>query len=90
MIGRMLIRTALVLVLVLAAGAASVARAAAAGDAAVQYHADAARSGRYVLPGLTPAKVSAMRPAPVLRAPLTGPVYAAPLYLRSAGGSAML
>ncbi|MGH7188264.1 MAG: hypothetical protein ACREF0_03660, partial [Acetobacteraceae bacterium] len=41
-------------------------------------------------PGLTPAKVSAMRPAPVLRAPLTGPVYAAPLYLRSAGGSAML
>ncbi|MGH7084879.1 MAG: hypothetical protein ACREFN_07790, partial [Acetobacteraceae bacterium] len=88
MIGRMLIRTALLLVLV--AGGASVAHGARTAGAAVQYHADAVRSGRYVVPGLTPATVSAMRPAPVLRARVTGPVYAAPLYARTAGSSAML
>ncbi|MGH7104734.1 MAG: hypothetical protein ACREFJ_20340 [Acetobacteraceae bacterium] len=88
MIGRTLIRIALLLVLV--PGGVCVARAATAGDTVVQYHADAARSGRFVVPGLTPAKVSAMRPAPAMRARVTGPVYAAPLYVRAAGGSAML
>lgn len=88
MIGRMPIRIALALVLL--AGGGSVARAAAAGDAIVQYHADAGRSGRFVVSGLTVAQVGAMRPAPVMRARISGPVYAAPLYVRTAGGSAML
>ncbi|MGH7072194.1 MAG: hypothetical protein ACREFO_19580, partial [Acetobacteraceae bacterium] len=67
-----------------------VGRAADSGEGVVQYHADSARSGRYVVPGLTPAKVSAIEPAPELHAPISGPVYAAPLYVRSASAPAML
>ncbi|MDA8051200.1 MAG: hypothetical protein M0002_14570 [Rhodospirillales bacterium] len=66
------------------------AGAARAEEGVVQYHADAARSGRYKVPGLTAAKVRAMRPEAAFRAHVAGPVYAAPLYAEPPGGRAMV
>jgi len=60
------------------AGARGQAQAQAQGDV-TQYHGDAARSGVFVLPGLTPGRVAAMSPAPRWRAGVAGPVYAQPL-----------
>ena len=77
-------RVIAVLVLVLAG--AEAARA----QTIVQYHADAARSGRYAVPGLTQAMVSAMSAAPALQVGIVGPVYAAPLYVQAPGGRAGL
>ncbi|MGH7117686.1 MAG: PQQ-binding-like beta-propeller repeat protein [Acetobacteraceae bacterium] len=71
---QMAMRVAAVLLWIVAATGAAHAQTV------VQYHADAARTGRYVVPGLTAGKVSAMSPAPALRVGLAGPVYAAPLY----------
>jgi len=77
-----------------AAWAAAALLLAAAGtvraQAVVQYHADAARSGRFVVAGLTEAKVHAMSPEPVMQAPVAGPVYAAPLYVRAQEGRALV
>ncbi len=84
MMGRVPWRLCAVLALVLAGAGAGRAQAV------VQYHADAARSGRSVVPGLTAAKVSAMPPAPALSVGLVGPVYAAPLYVQASGRRAAL
>lgn len=88
MIKRMVLWVAALLVLV--AGGVRLPPAADAGDAVAQYHADGARSGRYIVSGLTAAKVSVMRPAPVFRTHVYGPAYAAPLYFKFEIGRAML
>ncbi len=44
-----------------------------------QYHGDAARSGRFLAPAMTPTRVQGMAPAPLWRGRVDGPVYAQPL-----------
>ncbi len=54
------------------------------------YHADAARSGHYVVPGLTWANVANMRQDAAFDGRVPGNVYAQPLYWRPAGAGAGL
>ena len=54
------------------------------------YHADAARSGHYVVPGLTWARAGEMRQDTAFDGRVPGNVYAQPLYWRPAGASSGL
>src|SRR5579863_9835415 len=64
---------------------------AAENDATVStYHADAARSGHYVVPGLTWANVGNMRQDAAFHGRVPGRIYAQPLYWRPAGAAAGL
>jgi hypothetical protein len=64
---------------------------AAENDATVStYHADAARSGHYVVPGLTWANVGNMRQDAAFDGRVPGRIYAQPLYWRPAGAAAGL
>ncbi len=61
---------------------------ATANDATVPtYHADAARSGHYVFPGLTWARAEEMRQDAAFDGRVPGNVYAQPLYWRPAGAA---
>ncbi len=51
------------------------------------YHADAARSGHYVVPGLTWANVANMRQDPAFDGRVPGNIYAQPLYWRPPGAT---
>ncbi|HUC18235.1 MAG TPA: PQQ-binding-like beta-propeller repeat protein, partial [Acetobacteraceae bacterium] len=44
-----------------------------------QYHRDGARTGLFIEPEMTPARIAAMKPTPLWSAPVAGPVYAQPL-----------
>jgi hypothetical protein len=62
------------------------AASAAENDATVPtYHADAARSGHYVVPGLTWARAGDVRRDAAFDGRVPGNVYAQPLYWRPAG-----
>jgi len=63
------------------------ARAAENSDNVLTYHADAARSGHYVMPGLTWTKAADMRPDEAFEGHVPGNVYAQPLYWRPAGAA---
>ena len=51
------------------------------------YHADAARSGHYVVPGLTWARAGEMRQDAAFDGRVPGNIYAQPLYWRPAGAA---
>jgi hypothetical protein len=51
------------------------------------YHADVARSGHYVVPGLTWANAGDMRPDTAFDGRVPGNIYAQPLYWRPAGAA---
>lgn len=50
------------------------------------YHADAARSGEFVVPALTPQRARGLHPDAGFHAEISGHVYAQPLYWRGEGG----
>jgi hypothetical protein len=78
---------------VLAAVTLTCASAARARDSDVTvptYHADAARSGHYVVPGLTWARAGDMRRDAAFDGRVPGNVYAQPLYWRPAGAASGL
>src|SRR5271165_6728401 len=54
------------------------------------YHADAARSGHYVVPGLTWANAGEMRRDAAFGGRVPGNIYAQPLYWRPAGAASGL
>ncbi len=54
------------------------------------YHADAARSGHYVVPGLTWARAGDVRRDAAFDGRVPGNVYAQPLYWRPAGAASGL
>src|SRR4029077_3990896 len=57
---------------------------AAATDQVLEHHANAARSGLYVLPGLSWQAASHLQHDPQFGADVAGPIYSQPLYWRSA------
>ena len=71
------------------AGVCSAAQPAAAADV-LGYHADATRSARYEVPGLTWARAQALRADARFQAHIQGSVYAQPLYWRDAGHGKLL
>jgi hypothetical protein len=71
-------------VLPLAAGAAP------ATDNVLTYHADAARSGDFVVPSLTPQRARGLHADAGFHAEIAGHVYAQPLSWRAAGGQGMV
>jgi hypothetical protein len=54
------------------------------------YHGDAARSGHFIVPGLTSARAKALRLDPDFHAELAGHIYAQPLYWQPPGGAPLL
>src|SRR5215470_15768292 len=71
--------------------AAALASCAGAEERGVlTYHNDAARSGHYVVPGLTWEKARALRPATGFAARVAGRLYAQPLAWRAPGSNTML
>jgi len=57
---------------------------AAPTEQVLEHHANAARSGLYVLPGLTWQAASHLQRDPQFGADVAGPIYSQPLYWRSA------
>jgi hypothetical protein len=55
-------------------------------DDVLQYHASSTRSGHYVDPSLTQAAVQLLHRDATFNAPLTGPIYAQPLYVSNGPG----
>jgi len=51
------------------------------------YHADAARSGNFVIPGLTDERARAVHPDTGFKASIDGHIYAQPLFWRGPGGN---
>ena len=66
---------------------ASAARATENDATVPTYHADAARSGHYVVPGLTWARAGDMRQDAAFDGRVPGNIYAQPLYWRPAGAA---
>jgi hypothetical protein len=65
--------------------------AAAMADDVLQHHANSTRDGRYVDPSLTQAAVQSIHRDTTFSAPVTGPIYAQPLYVSNGpGGRAAL
>jgi hypothetical protein len=60
---------------------------AAAAQDVLTYHADAARSGRYVVPGLTWAAAAKLHRDTAFNGRLSGDVYAQPLYWQAPGAA---
>ena len=54
------------------------------------YHADAARSGNFVIPGLTFERARAAHPDGGFKASIEGHVYAQPLFWRGGGGNGLV
>ncbi len=84
MLGRIGCWPAAALVLVLLLGA-PLGRAAAQDGTVAAYHADGARSGHYVVPGMTWARAASLRRDAAFDGRVPGHVYAQPLYWRPAG-----
>ena len=78
---------ALVILALLASASCRPARAADPPPGVTTYHADAARSGRYVVPGLTWARAATARPVAGFDGRVQGHVYAQPLYWRPPGAA---
>jgi len=76
--------TALVVTILLCA---PMSRAEESDTTVATYHADAARSGHYVVPGLTWARAADFRRDPAFDGHVPGRVYAQPLYWRPAGAA---
>jgi hypothetical protein len=53
-------------------------------NSVLTYHGNFARSGHFVVPGLTWERARSLRPDPAFRAQLDGSLYAQPLYWRPA------
>ena len=66
------------------------ARAAAPTQEVLTYHADAARSGNFVIPGLTVDRARTTHPDPGFKASIDGHVYAQPLFSRGSGGNGLV
>jgi outer membrane protein assembly factor BamB len=64
------------------------ANADAQGQGVLTYHGDAARSGNYIVPGLTWDKARNLRLDPAFNAQVSGRLYAQPLYWRPPGANA--
>lgn len=58
--------------------------------AVLEHHGGPRRAGLYVAPGLTAAAASTLRVDPTFDAPLSGPVFAQPLFVPGAGGPALV
>ena len=87
-LARVLIR---VLLAMPVAGWDAIAPAAAQDKSVLTYHGDVARSGAFVVPGLTWERARALRLDTGFQASFPGHVYAQPLYWRDSGlGSALL
>ena len=56
----------------------------------LEYHADAARSGLYIVPALTWEAAGHLQRDPKFQAEIAGPVYAQPLYWHPPGSSRAL
>ncbi|HLI22870.1 MAG TPA: hypothetical protein VKV32_17235 [Stellaceae bacterium] len=72
------------------AGRAAPARDNGPTGEVLTYHADAARSGDFVIPNLTAQRARALHPDPGFHAEIAGHVYAQPLFWHPAGGGAGL
>jgi hypothetical protein len=60
--------------------------AAAMADDVLQHHANSTRDGRYVDPSLTKAAVQTVHRDTTFNAPVTGPIYAQPLFVSNGPG----
>ncbi|HVA12911.1 MAG TPA: PQQ-binding-like beta-propeller repeat protein [Stellaceae bacterium] len=67
---------------------AAPARAAGPTDEVLSYHADAARKGDFIVPGLTWGRARDLHADSGFRAAVAGPIYAQPLFWRSSGTAA--
>jgi len=65
-------------------------RAAEPTQDVLTYHADAARSGNFVIPGLTRDRARAAHPDTGFKASIEGHVYAQPLFWRGSGGNGIV
>src|SRR5690348_998812 len=81
---------ALGLAALLAASSSLSGRAAEPTQDVLTYHADAARSGNFVIPGLTFDRARAAHPDAGFEASIAGHVYAQPLFWRGSGGNGLL
>jgi hypothetical protein len=70
--------------------ATAAALAAAPTKEVLTYHADAARSGNFVVPGLTFERARAAHPDAGFKAQIEGHVYAQPLFWGGNSGNGML
>jgi outer membrane protein assembly factor BamB len=77
------------LIAVLAAAPLS-GRAAEPTQEVLTYHADAARNGNFVIPGLTFDRARAAHPDAGFKASIVGHVYAQPLFWRGGGGNGIV
>ncbi|HEY3917046.1 MAG TPA: hypothetical protein VGL83_04605 [Stellaceae bacterium] len=68
----------------------SMSRAAGPTGEVLSYHADAARSGDFVIPNLTPDRARGLHPDSAFHAAIAGHVYAQPLFWHPDGGQALV
>ena len=69
---------------------AGTSRGAGPTNDVLSYHGDAARSGNFVIPNLTPDRARGLHPDPGFHAAIAGHVYAQPLFWHPDGGEALV
>lgn len=89
LLSRIALASSLILAVPIASRAASLSDNGPTSEV-LTYHADAARSGDFVVPNLTPQRARSLRPDTAFHTEIAGHVYAQPLFWHPRGGGAGL